>query len=138
LTADGWFLTNDGGFLDTDGFLFVEGRLDDVIVRGGENLSPGEIEDVLVKHDAVAGAAVVGLPNEEWGEVPVAAVVLAPGGKASAEELKDWVRASLRSTRVPDQVVFVDDLPHNETGKLLRRVLKQQLAVATGLDEPGR
>jgi acyl-CoA synthetase (AMP-forming)/AMP-acid ligase II len=136
LTADGWFPTNDGGFLDADGFLFVEGRLDDVIVRGGENLSPGEIEDVLVKHDAVAEAAVVGLPNEEWGEVPVAAIVLAPGGEASADALKDWVRANLRSTRVPHDVVFVDHLPHNETGKLLRRVLKQELAIATGLDEP--
>jgi acyl-CoA synthetase (AMP-forming)/AMP-acid ligase II len=136
LTADGWFPTNDGGWLDADGFLFVEGRLDDVIVRGGENLSPGEIEDVLVKHEAVAEAAVVGLPNEEWGEVPVAAVVLASGAQTSAAELKDWVRANLRSSRVPDDVVFVDHLPHNETGKLLRRVLKQELAIATGLDEP--
>jgi acyl-CoA synthetase (AMP-forming)/AMP-acid ligase II len=136
LTADGWFHTNDGGWLDADGFLFVEGRLDDVIVRGGENLSPGEIEDVLVKHDAVAEAAVVGLPNEEWGEVPVAAVVLAPGASADAAQLKDWVRANLRSTRVPDDVVFVSHLPHNETGKLLRRVLKQELALATGLEKP--
>jgi acyl-coenzyme A synthetase/AMP-(fatty) acid ligase len=122
--------------LDADGFLFVEGRLDDVIVRGGENLSPGEIEDVLVKHDAVAEAAVVGLPNEEWGEVPVAAVVVAAGATADAAELKDWVRANLRSSRVPDDVVFVAELPHNETGKLLRRVLKQELALATGLDQP--
>jgi acyl-coenzyme A synthetase/AMP-(fatty) acid ligase len=79
---------------------------------------------------------VVGLPNEEWGEVPVAAVVLASGAQTSAAELKDWVRANLRSSRVPDDVVFVDHLPHNETGKLLRRVLKQELAIATGLDEP--
>jgi acyl-coenzyme A synthetase/AMP-(fatty) acid ligase len=105
-------------------------------VRGGENLSPGEIEDVLVKHEAVAEAAVVGLPNEEWGEVAVAAVVLAPGATADAAALKDWVRANLRSTRVPHDVVFVSVLPHNETGKLLRRVLKQELALATGLEEP--
>src|SRR5690606_27804473 len=74
LTDDGWFPTNDAGYLDQDGFLFLDGRLDDVIVRGAENLSPGEIEDVLVTHPGVADAAVVGVPDEEWGEKVVAAV----------------------------------------------------------------
>ncbi|MCU1462891.1 MAG: putative O-succinylbenzoate--CoA ligase (OSB-CoA synthetase) (O-succinylbenzoyl-CoA synthetase) [Acidimicrobiales bacterium] len=128
LTDDGWFPTNDGGWLDADGFLFVDGRLDDVIVRGGENLSPGEIEDVLLDHDAVAEAAVVGVRDDEWGEVPAAAVVLAPDGRVTAGELQDWVRARLRSTRVPDRIAFVDELPYNETGKLLRRVLKDELS----------
>jgi acyl-CoA synthetase (AMP-forming)/AMP-acid ligase II len=127
LTEDGWFPTNDGGWLDDHGFLFVEGRLDDVIVRGGENLSPGEIEDVLLQHDAVAEAAVVGVPDDEWGEVPVAAVVVVDGRECREDELQELVRSQLRSTRVPERITFVSELPYNETGKLLRRVLKEEL-----------
>ena len=128
LTADGWFPTNDGGWLDDGGFLFVEGRLDDVIVRGAENLSPGEIEDTLVTHPAVAEAGVVGVPDDEWGETVAAAVVLKPGAAATAEELQDWVRARLRSSRTPTVIDFRTELPYNETGKLLRRVLRTELA----------
>jgi fatty-acyl-CoA synthase len=127
LTADGWFPTNDGGWLDDAGFLFVEGRLDDVIVRGGENLSPGEIEDVLVTHPAVAEAGVIGIPDDEWGETVAAAVVLEPGAEAGVAELQDWVRERLRSSRTPAVVEFRDALPYNETGKLLRRVLRTEL-----------
>ena len=130
LTADGWFPTNDGGWLDEAGFLFVEGRLDDVIVRGAENLSPGEIEDTLLTHPAVAEAGVVGIPDDEWGETVAAAVVLKPGATASAEELQDWVRSRLRSSRTPTVVDFRAELPYNETGKLLRRVLRTELADA--------
>ena len=135
LTADGWFPTNDGGWLDDAGFLFVEGRLDDVIVRGGENLSPGEIEDVLVTHPAVAEAGVIGIPDEDWGETVAAAVVLKPGAEAAVAELQDWVRARLRSSRTPTVVEFRDALPYNETGKLLRRVLRTELL---GLGPAGR
>jgi acyl-CoA synthetase (AMP-forming)/AMP-acid ligase II len=128
LTADGWFPTRDGGWLDDGGYLFVEGRLDDVIVRGGENLSPGEIEDTLRTHPAVRDAGVVGVPDDEWGETVAAAVVLEPGAAATAEELQDWVRARLRSSRTPAVVEFRAELPYNETGKLLRRVLRTELA----------
>ena len=83
------------------GFLFVEGRLDDVIVRGGENMSPGEIEDVLLQHPAVSEAAVVGIPDDEWGEVVAAAVVLEPEADAGEAELQGWVRERLRSSRMP-------------------------------------
>ena len=127
LTADGWFPTNDAGRLDDAGFLFLEGRLDDVIVRGAENLSPGEIEDVLVAHPAVAEAAVIGVPSEEWGEKVVAAVVLHRGSDADEAELQQWVRERLRSTKTPERIQFRSELPHNETGKLLRRVLKSEL-----------
>jgi acyl-CoA synthetase (AMP-forming)/AMP-acid ligase II len=127
LTADGWFPTNDGGWLDEAGFLFVEGRLDDVIVRGAENLSPGEIEDVLVTHPAVAEAGVVGIPDDEWGETVAAFVVLEPGREASVGELQAWVRARLRSSRMPRVIEFRSELPYNETGKLLRRVLRTEL-----------
>ena len=130
LTADGWFPTNDGGWLDEGGFLFVEGRLDDVIVRGAENLSPGEIEDTLLTHPAVAEACVVGIPDEEWGETVAAAVVLEPGSQATVDELQDWVRARLRSSRTPAVIQFRTELPYNETGKLLRRLLRSELSPA--------
>jgi len=127
LTADGWFPTNDGGWLDAAGFLFVEGRLDDVIVRGGENLSPGQIEDMLVTHPAVAEAGVVGIPDDEWGETVAAAVVLKPGREVTVDELQGWVRARLRSSHTPTVVEFRTELPYNATGKLLRRVLRTEL-----------
>jgi acyl-CoA synthetase (AMP-forming)/AMP-acid ligase II len=124
----GWFRTRDGGYLDGDGFLFVTGRLDDVIVRGGENLSPGEIEAVLACHPAVAQAAVFGLPDERWGERVAAAVVPVPGAAISEDELRAFVRTRLRSTKTPDVIVVRPQLPYNETGKLLRRVLREELS----------
>jgi fatty-acyl-CoA synthase len=128
LGADGWFPTNDAGYLDRAGYLYLEGRLDDVIVRGAENLSPVEIEDALMAHDAVVGAAVVGIPDPKWGETVAAAVVLAADAHATAEDLREWVRSRLRSTRTPEVIEFRDELPYNEAGKLLRRVLRDELA----------
>ena len=106
----------------------MEGRLDDVIVRGAENLSPGEIEDTLVTHPAVAEAGVVGIPDDEWGETVAAVVVLKPGAETTAEELQGWTRARLRSSRTPTVIRFRTELPYNETGKLLRRVLRADLS----------
>jgi acyl-CoA synthetase (AMP-forming)/AMP-acid ligase II len=128
LSDEGWFATRDGGSMDEEGYLFVEGRIDDVIVRGGENLSPGEIEDVLLDHEAVSDAAVVGIPDEQWGEGVAAAIVLKNGSTASVEELQTWVKDHLRSSRVPQLIAFRDELPYNETGKLLRRVVRAELA----------
>ncbi len=128
LSEDGWFATRDGGSMDAEGYLFVEGRIDDVIVRGGENLSPGEIEDVLLDHEAVSDAAVVGIPDEQWGEGVAAAVVLKRGATASVEDLQKWVKDHLRSSRVPQVIAFRDELPYNETGKLLRRVVRAELS----------
>ncbi|THD79422.1 MAG: long-chain fatty acid--CoA ligase [Phenylobacterium sp.] len=124
---DGWFATNDGGWMDADGYLFVEGRLDDVIVRGGENISPGEIEDVLREHPQVADVAVLGLPDNDWGE-KVAAAVVAKEGAPSAEELAAFVKAKLRSTKTPEVWEFREALPYNDTGKLLRRQLKAEMS----------
>jgi fatty-acyl-CoA synthase len=124
---DGWFPTNDSGWLDEDGYLYVGGRLDDVIVRGGENVSPGEIEDVLREHPGVADVAVLGLPDVQWGE-KVAAVIVPVGAPPSIEELAACVKAKLRSTKTPETWEFRDALPYNETGKLLRRVLKAELS----------
>ena len=128
LSEDGWFRTRDAGWLDADGFLFLDGRLDDVIVRGGENLSPGEIEDTLAAHPAVAEAAVVGVPDPEWGEAVAAAVGLEPGAAVTAEELQEWVRTRLRSTKSPKVIQFRPEMPYNETGKLLRRVIRSELS----------
>jgi acyl-CoA synthetase (AMP-forming)/AMP-acid ligase II len=128
LTDEGWFPTNDAGYLDQDGFLHLDGRLDDVIVRGAENLSPGEIEDTLIEHPSVAEAAVVGIPDEEWGEAVAAAVVLKAESQATEEELQPFVRERLRSTKTPQLIQFRSDMPYNETGKLLRRVLRDELS----------
>ncbi len=128
VTDDGWFPTNDGGLIDEGGYLFVEGRLDDIIIRGGENISPGEIEAVLVSHADIREAAAIGIPDTQWGEVIAAVVVLAKGSTLSEAEVQSLVTSELRSSRSPDHVVVVDELPYNETGKLLRRTLKADLA----------
>ena len=125
---DGWFATRDRGSIDGDGYLFLEGRADDLIVRGGENMSPGEIEDVLLKHESVADVAVVGIADEQWGEAVVAVVVLKEGREASGEQLQEWVKDQMRSSRVPRDILFWDELPYNPTGKLLRREIKAQLS----------
>jgi len=120
----GWFPTRDRGWFDEGGYLFIDGRLDDVIVRGGENISPGEIEDVLRLHPAVEDCAVIGAPDEEWGEKIVAFIVPRAAKDVSVTEIQGWVRGRLRSTKTPADVVIRQALPYNETGKLLRRVLR--------------
>jgi acyl-CoA synthetase (AMP-forming)/AMP-acid ligase II len=125
---DGWFPTRDKGYLDEFGYLYLDGRADDVIVRGGENISPGEIEDVLLAHDSVADACVVGIPDQDWGEAVAAAVVLKQGVQVNVDELQTLVREQMRSSRVPGQIRFMQELPYNDMGKLLRRVVKEQLS----------
>lgn len=129
LTADGWFPTRDAGFIDKDGYLFLSGRADDVIVRGGENMSPGEIEDVLLTHPALADACAVGVPSVEWGEaVGVALVVREGSAIPDPDELRALVRDRLRSSRVPEVIRFEPSLPYNEMGKLLRREVRKLFA----------
>ncbi|MEV0741241.1 class I adenylate-forming enzyme family protein [Streptomyces sp. NPDC050549] len=123
LDADGWFPTRDRGRLDGDGYLFIEGRADDTIIRGGENIAPAEIEDVLVAHPGIVEAAVVGVADSEWGQRIVAVVV----GEGDPAEVRQWVRDRLRSSKTPDTVVFRAELPKTETGKLLRRTLLAEL-----------
>jgi acyl-CoA synthetase (AMP-forming)/AMP-acid ligase II len=121
--ADGWFPTRDDGYIDNDGYLFVKGRADDTIIRGGENIAPAEIEAVIEQMPGVAQVAVTGLPSDEWGQQIGAFVVLRLGTRLSAEQVRDFARVRLRSSRTPDTVVFVPELPHTPTGKLLRREL---------------
>ena len=128
LDGEGWFPTRDAGWLDEEGYLFLDGRIDDVIVRGGENISPGEIEDVLLAHPAIRDVAVVGVPDEQWGEAVAASIVLRHGSAASVQEIQQWVKDRLRSSRTPERIEFADELPYNEIGKLLRRVVRERLS----------
>jgi acyl-CoA synthetase (AMP-forming)/AMP-acid ligase II len=127
LDENGWFATRDRGWVDEDGYLFVEGRTDDTIIRGGENIAPAEIEDVLLEHSAVVEAAVVGVPDEHWGQEIAAAVVLRPGRIVHADELRQWVRSRLRGSKTPALIVIRDALPQTATGKVLRRELLADL-----------
>jgi acyl-CoA synthetase (AMP-forming)/AMP-acid ligase II len=134
LDADGWFPTKDVASVDADGYLFIGGRSDDTIIRGGENIAPAEIEDVLVEHPEVRDVAVVGPEDPQWGQIIVAVVVPAAGADPDPEELRGHVRKHLRGSRTPDRVVFRAELPTNATGKVLRRELIRELQTAA--DEP--
>ena len=127
LDEQGWFPTRDVAMLDDEGYLFIGGRSDDTIIRGGENIAPAEIEDVLVEHPAVRDCAVVGVEDPEWGQI-IVAVVVPSGAEPAAEELREFVRGQLRGSRTPDRVVFRDELPTNATGKVLRRDLVRDLS----------
>ena len=127
LDAEGWFPTKDVASLDADGYLFIGGRADDTIIRGGENIAPAEIEDVLVEHPGVHDCVVVGADDPEWGQIIVAVVVPSTGASPDPDELRDHVRGQLRGSRTPDRVVFRDELPTNATGKVLRRELVGEL-----------
>jgi acyl-CoA synthetase (AMP-forming)/AMP-acid ligase II len=128
LDADGWFPTRDAGWLDEEGYLFLAGRADDVIVRGGENISPGEIEDVLTAHPAIAEAVAVGIPSTEWGEAVGVAIVVRPShATPNDEELRTLIRDRLRSSRVPERIAVLNEMPYNEMGKLLRREVRESL-----------
>jgi acyl-CoA synthetase (AMP-forming)/AMP-acid ligase II len=129
----GWFHTGDIGVVDDDGFLSIVDRLKDMIVSGGENIASSEVERVLYEHDAVVEVAVVGRPDERWGEVPVAFVVVGEGagrggdGSVTEEDLIGHCRAELAKFKVPKAVVFVDALPRNPSGKVLKRDLRDRL-----------
>jgi acyl-CoA synthetase (AMP-forming)/AMP-acid ligase II len=122
---DGWLLTRDLGWLDDDGYLFLAGRTSDMIIRGGENIAPEEVEVVLATHPAVDDVAVFGLPDVEWGEIIVAAVVLHDGRAVSETELIEFARQRLASFKKPERVVFMTELPRNALGKVLRRELRK-------------
>jgi long-chain acyl-CoA synthetase len=130
LDAEGWFPTRDIATLDDDGYLFIGGRSDDTIIRGGENIAPAELEDVLIEHAHVRDVAVVGVEDPQWGQAIVAVVVPAVGTDPDPEELREHVRKSLRGSRTPDRVVFRDELPTNATGKVLRREIIEELRAA--------
>jgi len=127
LDSQGWFCTRDKGFIDADEYLFIEGRADDTIIRGGENIAPAEIEEILLMHPGVAQVCVVGIVDDTWGQRIVAAVVLRSDQSASEEELRDLVREHLRGSKTPERIIFRTELPHTETGKMLRGLVQQEL-----------
>ena len=120
----GWFHTGDIGLRDDEGYLYIVDRLKDMIVSGGENIAGSEVERVLYEHDAVLEAAVVGRPDDRWGEVPVAFVVLRPDATATSDELVEHCRVHLARFKVPKDIRFLDALPRNPSGKVLKRELR--------------
>ncbi|TQM11303.1 class I adenylate-forming enzyme family protein [Pseudonocardia kunmingensis] len=123
----GFFYTRDQGRLDAEGYLYVEGRVDDTIIRGAENIAPAEIEDVLLRHPDVLDAVVVGVPDDEWGQRIEAVIVPRPGTAVDPEALRAWIRGQLRGSRTPDRIVCWPELPRTPTGKLVRRDIVAEL-----------
>ncbi|HEX4559807.1 MAG TPA: AMP-binding protein [Mycobacterium sp.] len=130
LDENGWFPTRDIATLDEDGYLFIGGRSDDTIIRGGENIAPAELEAVLIEHPQVRDVAVVGVDDPQWGQAIIAVVVPAAGCDPDPDELREYVRETLRGSRTPDRVVFRDELPTTPTGKVLRREIVEELRAA--------
>jgi fatty-acyl-CoA synthase len=122
---DGWMHTGDAGRLDAEGYLYIQDRVKDMIVSGGENVYPREVEDVLYQHPAVAEAAVIGVPDDAWGETVKAIVVLRPGAEVASEELVAFCRERLAGYKRPRSIDFAPALPRNPSGKVLKRELRE-------------
>ena len=123
---DGLFSVGDLARRDADGYYYLESRKHDMVISGGVNIYPREIEDLLLTHPAILDAAVIGVPDPEWGQRMVAVVV----GTGDTAEIREWVKDRLRSSKTPDEIVFRDELPRTDNGKLLRRVLRAELETA--------
>ncbi len=126
ITPDGWLHTGDIGWMDNEGYIYLAGRANDMIIRGGENISPEEVEDVLHSYNKIEEAAVIGVPDPQWGQQPRAIVMLKKEEVATPEEIMEYCRSRLAGFKRPRSVVFVDSLPRNPMGKVLRRKLREQ------------
>jgi long-chain acyl-CoA synthetase len=126
ITPDGWLRTGDGGYLDEEGFLFLTDRLKDMIVSGGENVYPVEVEEALSQHPGIAEVTVIGVPDERWGEAVKALVVLGPGVELQAEDVIGFARERLAGYKLPRSVDFVEALPRTPSGKVLKRELRDR------------
>jgi fatty-acyl-CoA synthase len=128
---DGWFHTGDVGVMDDEGFLYIVDRKKDMIISGGENIYPAEVEDALYKHPAIAEVAVIGIPDQRWGETVCAIVVLRPGESATEQDIVDFTQDKLARYKQPRSVLFVDALPRNPAGKVLKFELRDRFGGAT-------
>jgi acyl-CoA synthetase (AMP-forming)/AMP-acid ligase II len=126
ITANSWLRTGDKGWMDAEGYIYLAGRSDDMIIRGGENISPEEVEDILHSHPKIEEAAVIGVPNPEWGQEPRAFVVVKKGENIGPDEIMAYCRSRLAGFKRPRSVVFVDSLPRNPMGKVLKKELRQK------------
>jgi acyl-CoA synthetase (AMP-forming)/AMP-acid ligase II len=124
IDADGWFRSGDAGYLDEDGYLYIHDRVKDMIVSGGENVYPAEVENVLMAHPGVADVAVIGVPHEKWGETPKAIVVRQPGVEVAEQEIIDYARERLAKFKCPTSVDWAEMLPRNPSGKILKKDLR--------------
>jgi acyl-CoA synthetase (AMP-forming)/AMP-acid ligase II len=122
---DGWMLSGDAAYMDEDGYVFIYDRVKDMIVTGGENVYPAEVENALFGHPAIADAAVIGVPDDTWGEAVKAIVVSKSGAQQDAADIIAWARARIANFKTPKSVDFVDAIPRNATGKILRRELRE-------------
>lgn len=127
-TADGWFRTGDLGSFDDEGYLFVADRLKDMIISGGENIYPAEVEDLILGLDEVTGAAVIGIPDERWGETPWAVVTLRPGADLTTERLAEHLNGRIARYKIPKNVVVVDELPRTASGKVRKLDLRKRFS----------
>ncbi len=128
IDPEGWFHTGDVGYLDAEGFLFVADRIKDMVITGGENVYPAEVESVLYTHPAVAEVAVIGLPDERWGEAVTAVAVLKPDAALSLEQLREFAGESLARYKLPSRLELVDVLPRNPAGKVLKFDLRDRFS----------
>lgn len=124
IDADGWLRTGDAGYLDDDGYLYIQDRVKDMIISGAENIYPAEVEGAIFGHPAVAEVAIIGVPDERWGEAVKAVVVLKPGAEANEADILQFARTRIAGFKVPKSVDFVDALPRNASGKVLKRSLR--------------
>ena len=125
IDADGWLRTGDAGFLDAEGYVYIHDRVKDMIISGGENVYPAEVESAIYGHPQVADVAVIGVPDEKWGEAVKAIVVPRPGQAPDRDSIVAWARERLAGYKIPKSIEFVDALPRNPSGKLLRRKLRE-------------
>jgi acyl-CoA synthetase (AMP-forming)/AMP-acid ligase II len=123
---DGWLYSGDLATIDAEGFVYIQDRKKDMIITGGENVYPAEIEDVLARHPKLSESAVIGMPSDRWGETPLAVVVVKPGETVTADEVIDFCNGKLARYKIPKGVEFIDVIPRNPTGKILKRLLREQ------------
>jgi fatty-acyl-CoA synthase len=124
LDSDGWLRTGDAGYMDNDGYLYIHDRIKDMIISGGENIYPAEVESAICDHPDVAEVAVVGVPDDKWGEAVKAVVVMKAGKTATPSDIINFTRERIAGFKTPKSVDFIEALPRNASGKILRRHLR--------------